>query len=77
MGQAPEDGEDGIQAGQRRCDRGLVHVTPGQGDRQVRANFPGRASRDSVVVQQLRSEVLRSEMPETYSELRRTGVLTR
>jgi hypothetical protein len=43
----------------------------------VRANFPGRASRDSVVVQQLRSEVLRSEMPETYSELRRTGVLTR
>jgi hypothetical protein len=55
MGQAPEDGEDGIKQGQRWGDSGLVHVTPGQGDRQVRTDFPGRASRDSVVVQPILS----------------------
>ena len=50
MGQAPKNGEDRIKQGQCRCDRGLVHITPGQGDRQVRTDFPGRASRNSVVV---------------------------
>jgi len=50
MGQAPEDGEDRIEQGQGGCDGGLVHIAPGYGNRQMGADFPGGASRDSVVV---------------------------
>ena len=55
MGQSPENGEDGIKQGQCRCDRGLIHVAPGQGNRQVGTDLLGRASRDSVVVQPILS----------------------
>jgi hypothetical protein len=43
MGQAPKNGEDRIKQGQRRSDRSLVHIAPGQGDCQVRTDFPGSA----------------------------------
>jgi hypothetical protein len=53
MGQAPEDGEDGIEKGQGGRDSGLVHVTPGHGNGQMGANFPGRAGGDSVVMKSI------------------------
>ena len=43
MGQAPEDGEDGIEKSQGGGDSGFVHVTPGDGHREVGTDLAGRA----------------------------------
>jgi len=66
MGQAPEDREDGIEQGQCGCDGGLVHIAPGYGNGQMGADFPGGASRDSVVM-----ESILARAPGSFSDVAR------